>query len=343
MLVRTILNQMTGEISLANAKDMEQDLMEISAHAGTRPSHAEWQGQIVSLSGDNTKYLSLDDKGYGDVTGFLGANWRNNWYPFFEGISERNWTKETLEDIDPELFDFEEKEYTFYEATQKQRQIERTIRKYKHRVMMYDKVGDEESKLIAQVRLQSQRQLYKDFNRAGKLRLTNVNTNVYGYNRSKASKEVWANRKAQKKANIIYDLGSDKKNVEIYLKDLPLRKYIKENKNFDKLKIGKKKNHLKNMENIKNKSQFKNTIEEIEAVFKTNRGMGELVIRDKSQLTELIDDTRLAGFVYDEPTNSIIETNKAIIHYSKKGHHIVPTLRSFKELRKWKYMKDLTI
>ena len=74
MLVRTILNQMTGEISLANAKDMEQDLMEISAHAGARPSHAEWQGQIVSLSDDNTKYLSLDDKGYGDVTGFLGAN-----------------------------------------------------------------------------------------------------------------------------------------------------------------------------------------------------------------------------------------------------------------------------
>lgn len=72
MLVRTTLNQMTGEISFLNAKDMEQDLMEISAHAGARPSHAEWQGQIVSLSGDNTKYLSLDDIGYGDVGGFMG-------------------------------------------------------------------------------------------------------------------------------------------------------------------------------------------------------------------------------------------------------------------------------
>ena len=58
MLVRITLNQMTGEISFLNAKDMDQDLMEISAHAGARPSHAEWQGQIVSLSGDNTKYLS---------------------------------------------------------------------------------------------------------------------------------------------------------------------------------------------------------------------------------------------------------------------------------------------
>ncbi|MDU5149140.1 MAG: phage minor capsid protein [Anaerococcus prevotii] len=190
MLVRTTLNQMTGEISLANARDMEQDLMEISAHAGARPSHAEWQGQVVSLSGDNTKYLSLDDIGYGDVGGFLGANCRHNWYPFFEGISERAWTKEMLEDIDPEPFEFEDKEYTFYEATQKQRQIERTIRKYKHRVMMHDKVGDDESKLIAQVRLQRQRQLYKDFNKAGKLRPTTVNTSVYGYNKNKYFEEL---------------------------------------------------------------------------------------------------------------------------------------------------------
>lgn len=190
MLVRTTLNQMTGEISFLNAKDMEQDLMEISAHAGARPSHAEWQGQIVSLSGDNTKYLSLDDIGYGDVTGFMGANCRHNWYPFFEGISERAWTKEMLEDIDPEPFEFEGKEYTYYEATQKQRQIERTIRKYKHRVMMYDKVGDDESKLVAQVRLQRQRQLYKDFNNAGKLRPTSVNTNVYGYSKDRYNEEV---------------------------------------------------------------------------------------------------------------------------------------------------------
>lgn len=178
MLVRTTLNQMTGEMSLRNAEDMEQDLMEISAHAGARPSHAEWQGQIVSLSGDNHKYLSLDDIGYGDVAGFMGANCRHNWYPFFEGISERAWTKEMLEDIDPEPFEFEGKEYTYYEATQKQRQIERTIRKYKHRVMMYDKVGDDESKLIAQVRLQRQRQLYNAFNSAGNLRTSSINTYV---------------------------------------------------------------------------------------------------------------------------------------------------------------------
>lgn len=333
MLVRTTLNQMTSDISLMNAEDMGQDLMEISAHAGARPSHAEWQGQIVSLSGDNDKYLSLDDVGYGEVTGIFGANCRHNWYPFFEGISERAWTKEMLENIDPEPFEFEGKEYTFYEATQKQRQIERTIRKYKHRVMMYDKVGDKESKTIAQVRLQRQRQLYKDFNKAGKLRPNSVNTNIYGYNSSKASKEVWAKRKAQKKANTIYNLGSDKKNLDIYLKDRPLRKYIKENKDFDKLKVGKQENHLNNMENIKKKSQFKNTIEEIELVYKENRGSGEFIRRDKSQLTELIEDNRLDGYCINREGN-VVTTMRAIIHYSKNGYHIVPTLREFKELRR---------
>lgn len=211
MLVRTTLNQMTGEISLRNAEDMDQDLMEISAHAGARPSHAEWQGQIVSLSGDNHKYLSLDDIGYGDVGGFMGANCKHNWYPFFEGISERAWTKEMLDDIDPEPFEFDGKEYTYYEATQKQRHIERTIRKYKHRVMMYDKVGDDESKLIAQVRLQRQRQLYKDFNKVGGLNPTSVNTHVYGYDSKKTGV-----KKLRKDNYKPVDLGKFGKGVNYY-------------------------------------------------------------------------------------------------------------------------------
>lgn len=332
MIVRTTLNQMTGDISMDNAKDMGQDLMEISAHAGARPSHAVWQGQVVSISGENSKYLSLDDIGYGEVTGFMGANCRHNWYPYFEGISERAWSKEELDNIEPEPFEFEGKEYTYYEATQKQRQIERTIRKYKHRVMMYERLGDDESRLIAQVRLQRQRQLYKDFNKAGNLRAKPYNLAKYGYNKSKASKEVWASRRAQAEANKLYNLGSDKKNLDMYLKDAPLRKFIIENKEFDALKSGKQKNHLNNMGNIKNKSQFENTIEEIEEVFKDNRGKCEIVRKNKSQLVELIQDDRLNGYCINRDGN-IVKTNRAKIHYSKNGYHMVPTLKEFKELR----------
>ncbi len=169
MILRTTLNQLTGEISLLNAKDMEQDLMEISAHMGARPSHAEWQGQIVSLSG-RSGYLSLDDIGYGSAGGFMGANCRHNWYPFFEGLSRRNYTDEDLKNIDPEPFEFNGKEYNYYQATQKQRQIERSIRNYKRRSLMYREIEDDEALTIARVRLQNQRRLYREFNRAGKLK-----------------------------------------------------------------------------------------------------------------------------------------------------------------------------
>lgn len=103
------------------------------------------------------------------------ANCRHNWYPFFEGISERAYTDEELEDIDPEPFEFNGKEYSYYDATQKQRQIERNIRKYKRRSVMYKEIGDEKMLLASQARLHSHRRLYREFSKAGKLKVKNFN------------------------------------------------------------------------------------------------------------------------------------------------------------------------
>lgn len=333
MLIRTAVSQLTGEISLMNAEDMGQDLMEISAHIGARPSHAVWQGKIVSLSGTNSKYLTLDDIGYGEVTGFKGANCRHDWYPFFEGISERIYDDEDLENLDPEGFEFEGKEYNYYEATQKQRQIERSIRKYKQKVMMFDEVGDSEAKLANQVRLQRQRQLYKDFNKAGKLRGKTSNINVYGYNRSKASKEVWANRKAQKKANELYNLGSDKLNLDIYLKDEKLRKEIRSDYNLT-INPGRQDKHIQGTNNYiqelkqgRYKSYLLEGVDPQQLVDKY-AGTGEL--RRVGKIGKWINkefieaDENIGYWVYEETGKGHI-TNRFTISYSKeKGTHIVP-------------------
>lgn len=58
--------QLSNELSIRNAEELGTDLMEISAHAGARPSHATWQGKILSLSG-KPGYLSLNDIGHGAV------------------------------------------------------------------------------------------------------------------------------------------------------------------------------------------------------------------------------------------------------------------------------------
>lgn len=48
--VLTGVGQTCREIGIMNAEECGCDLMEISAHSGARPSHAKWQGKIVSLS-----------------------------------------------------------------------------------------------------------------------------------------------------------------------------------------------------------------------------------------------------------------------------------------------------
>lgn len=51
MNIVTSVNQTCGKLQLMRADEMNWDLMELTAHAGARPEHAEWQGKIVSRSG----------------------------------------------------------------------------------------------------------------------------------------------------------------------------------------------------------------------------------------------------------------------------------------------------
>ena len=196
MCTLTGVNQITGIMSAMNADDMDQDIMEITAHPGARPTHANWQGQLVSRSGQ-TGYLTLADIGHGDVQGFMGANCRHNWYPFFPGISKPNWTKEKLENIDVPPFSYDGKEYNAYEASQRMRQLERNMRKTKKGMIAFEAAGLDKDFQAAAIRLRQQKDLYKDFTRTGGLREQNVRHQTYDFGRSIAQKGVWANRKAK--------------------------------------------------------------------------------------------------------------------------------------------------
>ena len=126
MNVVTSVNQTCGKLQELRANEMGWDLMELTAHGGARPEHAEWQGKIVSRSGKKG-YLSLDDIGYGEATGFKGVNCRHDWYPYYKG-SSRTYTQEQLYAWENEKVSYNGKEYSKYDATQVQRKIERQIR-----------------------------------------------------------------------------------------------------------------------------------------------------------------------------------------------------------------------
>ena len=129
MNILTSVNQTCGKLQEIRADEMGWDLMEITAHSGARPEHAEWQGKIVSRSG-RKGYLSLDDIGYGEVTGFKGVNCRHDWYPYYAG-SIRTYSNQELQELKNEKVMYQEKQISKYEATQIQRKMERTIRQDK--------------------------------------------------------------------------------------------------------------------------------------------------------------------------------------------------------------------
>ena len=125
----TGVNQTCGKLQEMRAEELDWDLMELTAHAGARPDHAEWQGKIVSRSGKKG-YLSFDDIGYGEITGFKGVNCRHDWRPYFKG-SSLTYSKKELEEMKNAKVTYNGKEISQYEAEQMQRKMERQIRQDK--------------------------------------------------------------------------------------------------------------------------------------------------------------------------------------------------------------------
>lgn len=189
--VLTGLSQMTGKVSEHNAAELDTDIVEVDAHAGARPDHAQWQGKWYSLSGKSKKYPSLKAvTGYGTVTGLKGANCRHDFYPVIEGISEPSYTEEELKNIDPPPFEYNGKTYTYYEATQRQRAMERSMRKTKREILAADATDDKDRFTEKSVLLRRQKEEYGRFSKAAELSLRNERAQVGGFGHSQASRSA---------------------------------------------------------------------------------------------------------------------------------------------------------
>ena len=174
--VLTGINQLNSRYTEQSAERLGTDLFEVSAHAGARDNgvgwqnHKSWQGKVYSLRDDHPKYPSIYKVcGLGQVDGLEGANCRHRRFPFVEGISEPSYTDCELDHIDRPAFEFQGEKYTQYEATQRQREIERTVRKYRRREIAYRAAGLEEEANAAGVRIKRLNLLYRDFSEASGL------------------------------------------------------------------------------------------------------------------------------------------------------------------------------
>ncbi len=150
--VITGVNQTALKVQETRAQEMGSDLVETSAHAGARPSHAAWQGKVFSLSGTHPKYPDFKkETGYGTGAGLGGWNCRHNFYPFFEGLSEPAYTDEELRQMNAKDYEYNGEKMTEYEATQKQRYIEQRIRKWKREYAAMEAAGLQTDEAAAKI------------------------------------------------------------------------------------------------------------------------------------------------------------------------------------------------
>nr|DAH86190.1 MAG TPA: minor capsid protein [Bacteriophage sp.] len=200
--VRTGISQATAQITLKRMEEMKWEVVLVSAHVGARniggipENHELWQGQFYSLPQYGHRFPDFYySTGYGDITGLCGVNCRHSFGP---GDGENN----PYDTIDTE------ENRKVYEVEQRQRSLERRVRKTKREVMglqeAVKKCQDDVSRLELQQTLdrksyllQRQNKAYNEFCKMNNLRTQQERLQIARWNREQAARARGAARRYQ--------------------------------------------------------------------------------------------------------------------------------------------------
>lgn len=123
--------QLAEDIGIPDSKRK----IETSSHWGARPEHAKWQGRVFTYK----QFQKICKPN--TITGICGINCRHTYHEFIEGISS------------PVFKHYNEKENKKeYEAEQRLRHIEATIRKYKQQSTIAEEMGIDNTKIKTKIR-----------------------------------------------------------------------------------------------------------------------------------------------------------------------------------------------
>lgn len=233
--VRTGVSQATGQITLARMKEMGACLAITSSHLGARPSHAVWQGKVFYVDWKRMdeiyplaeipmpqnidrslakKYPDfIESTRIGKVDGLEGANCRHSHSVYYQGMNnpfEQYDSKENLEQ---------------YEKEQRQRTLERRIRKSKREVMGWKEAVDNETDDKAKFELdlqyqkkslllQKQNEAYREYCEKNNLRPLADRITIARWNRQQAA----AARGAAKRYENAHEGSSGNKKIKQIIK-----------------------------------------------------------------------------------------------------------------------------
>lgn len=206
MIVRTGISQAAAEVSMERMKEMDWDIILVSAHLGARTgdggqnpgNHLWWQGQFYSRTGRTKEYPDfVKTTGYGTVTGLCGVNCRHSFGPG-DGVNN------PFADKDIAYSD----NYKIEKMQQRQRTLERRIRDSKRKVKnlqtAVDNCKDEKLKFELQQKLDrksytlsQQNKAYKQYCKDNNLKEYAERLKVAKWDRQQAVKAAGAARRYQ--------------------------------------------------------------------------------------------------------------------------------------------------
>ena len=334
---RTLLTSVahvTHRISEQNGEELGADGWEMSAHSGSRPSHAVYQGRQYTQEQYERIIKPLISE----------PNCRHDVFPIILGVSEPVYTEEELQNIDQPPFTYEGRTYTAYEASQQMRKMERTMRKQKDRCIVADAAGDEEGFTAASIKLRRQKDIYEDFCKAADSYTQYERTYVAGYDRRLAGKTGAVTRKRREfeKAQIRLTEEKNRAIIEQEKRKEQFRSDLKSGKINTSLDVKNQKKHIISPEWKNNVRQqikklhdgdtkaaspksrlFKDVTPE--KLFKEYSGKGTLRLQKNSTtVDEFVTADYPVGITFDRKLQKYVRTRRFQIRYQDGGYHLFP-------------------
>lgn len=162
MDIRTTVTNTAHQATWARCDEYGSDLIMVSTKAAARPLCYPWQGKVLSranrardvtdLDGNTIHVYAMNETSYGQPAGLFGINCGHFSSPFFPGLSTVRGEPEP-----------EEENARQYAESQRQRALEREIRRAKLDVAIAKATGDEELEREARQKLRGKQATMRAF------------------------------------------------------------------------------------------------------------------------------------------------------------------------------------
>lgn len=194
-------NVLTGIRETANHinRDIEEYIgcngYEVTAHMGARPTHSEAQGQQYALNRENSQKYGI---GLWKDVEYLWSeyNCRHTYFGIILGVSETIYDKQELKEMKEAKVILNGKEVPYYEATQKQRQIENSIRKQKRAIRILKQANKDT--LVERSQLKQLQSKYNQFCKETGLEKDYGRLNVAKVSTSNTKDDIITNKEVKK-------------------------------------------------------------------------------------------------------------------------------------------------